>query len=76
MKKRSKYMKKWIKLTKNWFKMEKNEFLYGEIIKSQSKNGRFLLKNYRKTRKKVVFNGKLHKIHGKVVKSSKKNGLK
>ena len=65
-------MKKWIKLTKNWFKMEKNEFLYGKIIKSQSKNGRFLLKNYRKTRKKVVFNGKLHKIHGKVVKSSKK----
>ena len=55
MKKRSKYMKKWIKLTKNWFKMEKNEFLFGEIIKSHSKNGRFLLKNYRKTRKKGCF---------------------
>ena len=52
--------------------MEKNEFLFVEIIKSHSKNGRFLLKNYRKTRKKVVFNEKLLKIHGKVVKISKK----
>ena len=35
--------------------MEKNELLFGENIKSHSKNGRFLLKNYRKTRKKGCF---------------------
>ena len=65
-------MKKWIKLTKNWFKMEKNEFLYGEIIKSHSKNGRFLLKNYWRTRKKVFFNEKTVEIHEKVDKINKK----
>ena len=55
MKKRSNFMKKGLKLTKNWSKIEKNEFLFGENIKSHSKNGRFLLKNYRKTRKKGCF---------------------
>ena len=65
-------MKKWIKLTKNWFKMEKNEFLYGEIIKSQSKNGRFLLKNYRKTRKKVVLMENCTKFMEKWLKVAKK----
>ena len=64
-------MKKELKLTKNWSKIEKNEFLFGENIKSHSKNGRFQLKNYRKTRK-IVFYGKLLKIHGKVVKIIKK----
>ena len=54
MEKHSKLMKKWLKLTKNWTKIEKNELLYGENIKFHSKNGCFLLKNYRKTRKKVV----------------------
>ena len=56
--------------------MEKNEFLFGEIIKSHSKNGRFLLKNYRKTRKKRLFLMKnCSKFIEKWLKLSK-NGLK
>ena len=35
--------------------MEKNELLFGENINFYSKNGRFLLKNYRRTRKKLFF---------------------
>ena len=35
--------------------MEKNQLLFGENINFYSKNGRFLLKKYRRTRKKVVF---------------------
>ena len=52
--------------------MEKKEFLFVEIIKSHSKNGRFLLKIIEKHEKKVVFNEKLLKIHRKVVKIIKK----
>ena len=52
MEKRSKFMKKWLKLAKNWSKIEKNELLFGENIKFHSKYGHFLLKRYRKTRKK------------------------
>ena len=43
--------------------MEKNELLFGENINFYSKNGRFLLKNYRETRKKVVFLKKMVKIN-------------
>ena len=51
----SKFMEKWLKLSNNWSKIEKNDLLFGENIKCHSKNGRFPLKNYRKTRKKACF---------------------
>ena len=61
-----------VEKNKNWSKIEKNELLFGENIKFHSKNGHFLLKRYRKTRKKGCFYENTVKIHEKGVEINKK----